>query len=165
MVAKTVLLAWELGSGLGHVMPLRRIATRLLRQGIRIIAVLKDVSSARWLDGLDADVMQAPVWPVTFKSDAERARLSSATLADSLADFGLADEEALRILLTAWSHLFDLIRPDLVIADFAPAAALTARGRLPLALVGNGSRCRPPRWITFPCCIGCLARYGGRRIC
>ena len=80
MVAKTVLLAWELGSGLGHVMPLRRIATRLLRQGIRIIAVPKDVSSARWLDGLDADVMQAPVWPVTFKSDAERARLSSATL-------------------------------------------------------------------------------------
>ena len=150
MVAKTVLLAWELGSGLGHVMPLRRIATRLLRQGIRIIAVLKDVSSARWLDGLDADVMQAPVWPVTFKSDAERARLSSATLADSLADFGLADEEALRILLTAWSHLFDLIRPDLVIADFAPAAALTARGRLPLALVGNGFTLPPAEMDHFP---------------
>jgi UDP:flavonoid glycosyltransferase YjiC (YdhE family) len=146
----TILFAWELGSGLGYVMRLRRVAARLLRRNVEVIAVLQDVSSARWLDGLDLKVMQAPVWPATFKRDAERERLSSATFADTLADFGLADAEALRLLMAAWDQLFNLIKPDLVIAEGAPIASLTARGRIPLALVGTGSALPPAKMERFP---------------
>lgn len=149
-MSKTILYAWELGSGLGYVMRLRQLAARLLENGTKIVAVLKNVSSARWLERSDISVMQAPIWPVTFKSGAERAQLSSATLADWLAGNGLADEEALRILLTTWDYIFDLIKPDLVIAEYAPAATLAARGRLPLALVGTGYTLPPAEMERFP---------------
>jgi len=117
---------------------------------VEVVAVLQDVSSARWLDGLDLKVMQAPVWPATFKRDAERERLSSATFADTLADFGLANAEALRLLMAAWDQLFNLIKPDLVIAEGAPIASLTARGRIPLALVGTGFALPPAEMERFP---------------
>ena len=126
------------------------VASRLLRRNVEVVAVLQDVSSARWLDGLDLKVMQAPVWPATFKRDAERERLSSATFADTLADFGLADAEALRLLMAAWDQLFNLIKPDLVIAEGAPIASLTARGRIPLALVGTGFALPPAEMERFP---------------
>jgi len=164
-MAKTILFAWELGSGLGYVAHLRRLAARLQREGIRIVAVLKNIHAARWLDGPDLDIMQAPLWPVTFMSDAECARLSTATFADTLAGFGLADERALRALLDAWDRLFSLIEPDLVIAEHAPAATLAARGRLPLALVGTGFTLPPPRWSGSRACIGRTPRCGGKRTC
>lgn len=149
-MGKTVLLAWELGSDLGHVMRLRRIAARLQRHGLTIVAALKDVSTARWLNGLDVEVLQAPIWPGSFMSDAEQARLSSATYADTLAANGLADERALRALLAAWDSLFALLGPDLAVAEFAPAATLAARGRLPLALVGTGFSVPPAEMERFP---------------
>jgi UDP:flavonoid glycosyltransferase YjiC (YdhE family) len=72
------------------------------------------------------------------------------TLGDTLADAGLADEKALRALVAAWRALIDLIKPDLVIADYAPAAALAARGRIPLALVGTGFTLPPDSMAAFP---------------
>src|SRR5215212_6273621 len=126
-----------LGPGLGYVARLRRLAPRFRRAGVRIVAALKNIHSARCLDGLDIEIVQAPLWPVTFMTDAECARLSTATFADALAGFGLADEQTLRVLLSAWDRLFSLAKPDLVIAEHAPAATLAARGRLPLALVGT----------------------------
>jgi UDP:flavonoid glycosyltransferase YjiC (YdhE family) len=149
-MAKTILFAWELGSGLGYVARLRRLAVRFQREDVRIVAVLKNIHAARWLEGLALDIMQAPLWPVTFMSDAECARLSTATFADTLAGFGLADERALRALLDAWDRLFSLVKPDLVIAEHAPAATLAARGRLPLALVGTGFTLPPAEMERFP---------------
>jgi hypothetical protein len=94
--------------------------------------------------------VQAPIWPVTFYSEAQRRALSSATLVDSLAGFGLADPIELKSRIRAWRQLFDLVRPELVIADFAPAAALAARHWLPLAAVGSGFA-NPPQGIErFP---------------
>ena len=43
----TILLAWELGGGLGHFMNLRPVAEGLARRGHRVVAVLRDLTSAR----------------------------------------------------------------------------------------------------------------------
>ena len=43
----TVLLAWELGGGLGHFMNLRPLAEGLRRRGHRVVAALRDLSVAR----------------------------------------------------------------------------------------------------------------------
>src|SRR4051812_48398912 len=150
-MAKTILFAWELGAGLGYVARLRRLAPRFRRAGVRIVAALKNIHSARWLDGLDIEIVQAPLWPVTFMTDAECARLSTATFADALAGFGLADEQTLQVLLSAWDRLFSFAKPDLVIAEHAPAVTLAARGRLPLALVGTGFTLPPAEMERFPC--------------
>jgi UDP:flavonoid glycosyltransferase YjiC (YdhE family) len=147
---KTVLLAWELGAGLGHVVPLRWVAQRLIKAEVSVTAAVKSLSAARLLAEIGVRVLQAPIWPVTFYSDAQRRAVSSATLIDSLAGFGLADPVVLSSLVAAWRELFALVKPDLVIADFAPAAALAARHYLPLAAVGQGYSNPPAELERFP---------------
>jgi hypothetical protein len=147
---KRVLLAWELGGGLGHVMTLRRVARPLAMAGIGVTAAVKDLSAGWVLAEAGVGVVQAPIWPVTFYSEARRPPVSSATFIDSLAGFGLADAVTLSSLLAAWRQLFALVKPDLVIADFAPAAALATRDNLPLATVGQGYSNPPSALDRFP---------------
>jgi hypothetical protein len=141
----TILLAWELGSGLGHVMRLRRLSARMSRHGVRLIAAVKDPTAAQILAEQGVEVMQTPVWPAW-----SAIPQSSASMADSLAGYGFADEQTLRTLLTAWDRLLTSVKPDLVVADYAPAASLAARGRVPLTLVGNGFTLPPDDLKTFP---------------
>src|SRR5581483_9069424 len=59
-------------------------------------------------------------------------------------------EQAVHALIEAWQRLLASIRPDLIISDYAPIAALTARGRIPLALIGNGFTLPPAELEKFP---------------
>ncbi len=138
---KTILLAWELGAGFGHLVNLRRVALRLAAHGFRCIAAVQDVDKAAFLTNDGIAVMQAPAW---------RPAKSSATLGDRLGDAGLADPQALRQLLEAWRGIIDVTKPDLVISDYAPGANLVARGRIPLALIGNGFTLPPAEMQAFP---------------
>ncbi|MBN8980655.1 MAG: glycosyl transferase [Rhizobiales bacterium] len=147
---KTVLLAWELGGGFGHIAGLRRYAARFARHGVRMVAVLRNPDAARGLADLGVEILQAPPWPEKSLSAKQRAALSSATMGDSLASAGFADAAALDGLLTRWRGIFQRVRPDLVVADYAPAASLLARGRVPLMIVGNGYTVPPSEMIHFP---------------
>jgi UDP:flavonoid glycosyltransferase YjiC (YdhE family) len=138
---KTVLLAWELGAGFGHVTSLRRIALRLAARGFRCVAAVKDVGTAAVLASDGFEVLQAPVW--------NKAK-SSVTLGDTLGDAALADPWTLRQLLQGWRRIVAETKPDLVISDYAPAAGLVARGHIPLAVVGNGYTLPPAEMATFP---------------
>ena len=72
---------------------------------------------------------------------------------DMLSAAGLADGEAVGRLLSGWDRIFGRTRPDLVVADYAPLAALAAlaaRGRIPLVLVGNGFTVPPAEMPRFP---------------
>jgi UDP:flavonoid glycosyltransferase YjiC (YdhE family) len=150
MAKKAVLLAWELGGGMGHVMALYRLARRLKHLDVRLVAVVKNPAAADLLAALDVEVVQAPLWPGASMTEAQIARSSSATLGDILATAGLADPEGLERLLQAWDDHFMRIKPDLVVADMAPAAALVARGRVPLVIVGNGFTLPPSEMLRFP---------------
>jgi UDP:flavonoid glycosyltransferase YjiC (YdhE family) len=147
---KTVLLAWELGGGLGHVMTLGRLAARLRHLGVRLVLAAKDVHAAGRLQSDGVEVIQAPLWPSASMSAADVARTSSATMGDILCTAGLADPDKLSSLLDAWSVEFARIKPDLVVADLAPAASLAARGRIPLIVVGNGFTLPPSTITRFP---------------
>lgn len=147
---KNVLFAWELGRGLGHLMNMRRIAARLRPHGIRFVAVSRDPAATDLLAGDFAEVIAAPRWPIDSRPASQRPALSSATLNDILSGMGLADSAAVRQLLGAWDDIFRRIRPDLVVADFSPLAALAARGRVPLVHIGNGYTLPPHRMKRFP---------------
>jgi UDP:flavonoid glycosyltransferase YjiC (YdhE family) len=69
---------------------------------------------------------------------------------DILSGAGLAQCDAVQRLLSAWDSLFDRVGPDLVVADYAPLAALAARGRIPLMVVGNGFTVPPAEMPRFP---------------
>ena len=146
---KTVLFAWELGRGLGHLVSIRSMATRLKSLGMRTIAVVNELRSIGVLNGVCDDVVAAPAWPLASQNTAQRARQSSATLNDILSSAGLADASAVQRLLVAWDAIFERFCPHLVIADFSPLAALAARGRIPLVQVGNGYTLPPDDMMRF----------------
>jgi UDP:flavonoid glycosyltransferase YjiC (YdhE family) len=147
---RTILFVWELGAGFGHVTTFRRLAARLGPHRFRFVAAVANLASASVLAAEGVEILQAPLWPGSSKSAAQRAALSSATLGDTLGGFGLGDEEALRTLIGAWDRLIAAVAPDLVIADYAPAASLVARGKIPLALIGNGFTLPPAEVEKFP---------------
>lgn len=147
---KTVLLAWELGAGTGHAVALRRYAARLRRHEVRLIAVVKNYVAAQGLLDLGVAILQAPPWPGHWLSSAQRQAGSSATMGDNLAECGLMNESAFTEVLRQWDEIVAVIRPDLVVGQYAPAAALVARRRTPLLLTGNGFTLPPSEIATFP---------------
>lgn len=146
---KTVLFAWEFGSGMGHIAMLERLAEILKQQAIRMVAAVKTPATAKDLVALGIEIHQAPQWPDPANSDPSQQR-SSATMGDSLASRGFADEVRLSAQLDEWERLVTMIKPDLMVSDFAPAASLIARGRLPLFIVGNGYTLPPSEMTHFP---------------
>jgi UDP:flavonoid glycosyltransferase YjiC (YdhE family) len=147
---KTVVFAWELGRGLGHLIGMRRIARRLKANGIRLIAAVNDLAAADLLREEFGEIIAAPPWPLHSRPAEQRSAMSSATLNDILSAAGLADSAAVCRLLRAWDGIFKRTRPDLVVADFSPLAALAARGRIPLVLIGNGYTLPPHEMPRFP---------------
>ena len=144
---KTVLFAWERGGGFGHTATLARFAGILKRHQIRPVFVLRQPDTAQLLDA-GVEVLQAPPWPLDMAGDHQPR--STATLHDQLVSAGLADEDGMRSLLQAWDGIFTTTAPDLVVADFAPAASMMARGRIPLIVAGNGFTAPPDNMKRFP---------------
>lgn len=144
----TVLFAWELGAGSGHLMNIRRLAQRLQARGISVVAAVTSLSAISALDGVFNEIHRMPHWPGA--GDVPAKKSSSATLNDILVSAGLADAALVGKIADAWMRLLGTIKPALVVADFAPAAALVARGRVPLMLIGNGYTLPPDDMPSFP---------------
>jgi hypothetical protein len=147
---KTVLMAWELGGGMGHVVTLRRLARSLRPLDVRIVAAVKNVEAARLLCSETIEVIQAPLWPSASMSAGQIAATSSASMGDILATAGLRDADGLQRLLGAWDSVLLRVKPDLVVSHLAPAVALAGRGKVPLILVGDGYTLPPDRVRQFP---------------
>ena len=131
---KTVLLAWELGEGLGHLPPLKAIALGLQPYGVRPVFALRDTVGTRAaLASVEAEILPAPFWPKPSPPPA-----LSYSYADILAGNGYGAAETARTLIAGWDALIDQVKPDLVVCEHAPGAALAAFGRVRVALVGNG---------------------------
>jgi UDP:flavonoid glycosyltransferase YjiC (YdhE family) len=146
-----ILLAWELGGGYGHVTTLARVAERLTARGYRVVAALKDISAAGGLAKLGVEILQAPARPASLPGRTmPNGPQSSATMGDILAGAGLGHQAILAPVLGAWAALLKSVNPSLLIADFAPGAALAARGRVPLALTGTGYSVPPSHMAGFP---------------
>ncbi len=144
---KTVLFAWELGEGLGHVGRMRTVARELSALGHQAVFVVRDVVGSRSLVKGDGYlVLQAPIWlrPVP------REHLGVGSYADILAIHGYSDVDDLARMVAAWQDLFDLVKPDLIVADHSPTACLAAYGAVPVAVIGSGFTVPPVEFPTFP---------------
>jgi len=143
---KTILLAWELGEGLGHLPPLKAIATAAKAEGATPVFALRDaVLSRDTLRDVGAQILPAPFWPTPTLPPA-----ASGTYADILIGNGFGSAANLRALIGAWAQTIDLVRPDLIVCEHAPGAALAAFGRIPVAMVGNGFVVPPADGAEFP---------------
>lgn len=142
MRAKRILLAWEQGAGFGHTTQLAFLARRLMAAGAQVAAAVRYRENARPLTEAGVRIVDAPAWrpPAPRPHDHLPA---SATLTDTLARAGLRDAGSVRAALAAWRDILDAERPDLLVCDYAPLAAPTARGRCPVMQAGT-AYCLPP---------------------
>lgn len=146
-----VLLAWELGANWGHARRLEALAAALLARGHEVHLAVQDLGPFRLTEThAGAKLWQAPVWSGLLRFAATRPLGAPRRFGDLLANLGLQSSAALVGLLRGWEALLDAIRPDLLMADFAPAALLAARGRLPRLAIGTGFTVPPADLAEFP---------------
>jgi UDP:flavonoid glycosyltransferase YjiC (YdhE family) len=144
-----ILMGWELGEGLGHVQRLLRIARPLAAQGHRPIFALCNVVECWPLFQHESfAVVQAPYW--NYRQQHGQQPFIASSLADVLAVRGWETTATLRPLVEAWQQLLRLVKPQLIVTDFAPTLCLTAYQDLPVVQVGNWFPLPPAHAPTFP---------------
>ncbi len=136
----------ELGAGYGNVGPLAVLAEQLEAEGVRPFFALADgVTPTPIFIGKGWPVLAAPALREPLKP-----KPGPATYGDILAACGFADAETLHALVAQWDALFELVRPDFIVASHAPSAILAARGRIPVCAIGTGFTLPPSHLATFP---------------
>lgn len=145
----TVLFAWELGGGLGHVRPLLAVARALASRGHSPVFALRNPADAAGpVLAAGFPVLQAPIRLGPPRLPATPSDFRS--FSDILALSGWGHPDDLEPLLRSWDGLLDLVRPAIAVADHAPALTLAARGSLPVIQLGAGF-CAPPAHLPdFP---------------
>lgn len=135
-VPRTILLAWELGQGLGHAVRLLWLARQLKQCGWRPVVAARE-PSALAPDYAEAGVtvLAAPFLCPRHEGP-EPFRASS--YADIMGACGYGDVEALNAAIDGWDALLAKLRPSAVIADHSPILSLAAYGRFPLIPIGDG---------------------------
>lgn len=128
-----VVLAWEMGSELGHLANFSALAQGLLARGHRVTLVLKDLSRAeRFVAGMPVTLLQGPGVPRQMGSAGQVRSLAAILSRHSFQSF-----DTLWSCAYSWRTLFTLLQPDLVVLDYAPTAQLAMRGLgIPTLLTG-----------------------------
>lgn len=132
---RRVLLAWEIGSGLGHLARLVALARHFQRAGHHVEAAVRST------EGLaDASMTShIPSRLAPHLTPGPERRPLSLNYADVLVRNGYGDANALGALVDQWLRVFDAAQPDLVVLEHAPGALLAARlAHLPRVVIGTG---------------------------
>lgn len=129
-----VLMAWELGAGYGHLAPLLTLARPLQQAGHELSFVVRDVVAAEAV--LAGSSIPCYPAPANFHPTGG-ADLHSYPQILLRTAFNREDELCARV--RAWRSLFQVLRPDVLVADHAPTALLAARGAdIACVIAGNG---------------------------
>jgi len=144
-----ILLAWEMGSNLGHLSRLLPLARRLKARGHSVLIVARDLELAsRILGPAGIPFVQAP--QVTLVSNLHS---QPASYADLLRYQGWADVSQLCGLVHAWANVLRLFAPKVAVMDHSPTALLASRvAATPCVLIGTGFELPPAKQPlpTFP---------------
>lgn len=143
------LLAWEGGSGRGHVVPLRTIAEAISDRFDFDAALCK----LEHKDELAAfcEPVQGPWLPYSGEYRESQGNPPTATWGEFLADIGFRRPEILRESIGWWQGVMRECEISLVIGDHAPCALLAARGLgIPSVAIGGGYWLPPSKMETFP---------------
>ena len=136
-----ILYTWELGGGLGHVTRIYPILLALEQRGHQVIAAIREQGQIDKLwPNLKAAVHRAPhkTYPTIYENHPVKY------FTDILYNIGWGEAKELRVLLYGWEQLYGQVRPDFVIHDHSPTAALRSQAEdIPHATLGTGF-CSPP---------------------
>jgi len=131
-----ILFTWELGAGLGHIIPIRDIARVLIENGHEVSVSLRNLDKAEAMFG----DMSVEILPAPFKSGAAHNRVAPmVTMAHIVNNVSFCAVDELAGRVTAWRNLFNYVKPDVIVFDHSPTALLASRGLdVKRALLGTG---------------------------
>ena len=148
---KRVLLAWELGGGIGYTGWLIQIARRLQEEGCEVVLALRELEPCvHQFAFIDCPVLAAPVAPGFRPLRFKREGFHPCGFADLMLANGFAQTHELHALARAWRGMIDTVKPDLIVGAFSPVLGVAAYGRVPLAIIGYGYTTPPADRPTFP---------------
>ncbi|UTW06971.1 nucleotide disphospho-sugar-binding domain-containing protein [Pseudomonas benzenivorans] len=131
-----MLLAWEMGEGLGHAARLLWLAQRLREQGwVPVVAARDPAALAERYRAAHVPVIATPPHRSCFSGP---GRFRAASYADIMGVCGYADLKQLAAVVRAWDEVLRSQAPDLIIADYSPLLSLAAFARIPLICIGDG---------------------------
>ncbi|MGF1550067.1 MAG: glycosyltransferase [Sphingomonadaceae bacterium] len=143
-----VLLGWELGGGSGHALKLATLGERLRAAGHEVTLAL------RWVHVLDPErAGGSPIWqgPSYPPMRPQSARLPMPrSMGDILTRLGFQDVGVIAALLGAWQRILETLKPDVVVAEYAPLLLAAARGRIPAVATGTAFELPPANMDSFP---------------
>jgi UDP:flavonoid glycosyltransferase YjiC (YdhE family) len=152
------LLAWEHGSGRGHVVPLRTVA-EAVSDRFTFDAALCRLDFKNELAGL-CDAVQGPWMPFFGEHRKAHGNPVTSTWGEFMGDIGFRRPDIIRESIGWWQGVMRECDISLVIADNAPCALLAAKGLgIPSVAIGSGYWVPPPNMTTFPVL---LSRYSTR---
>jgi hypothetical protein len=123
-----IVLVWELGSGLGHALPLRQLADQLESRGHRVAVVARDLLKMRAaFAGSGHRVLPAPFFPGLCLPAPQLSSLADVLWFDS----GGHSAETIAAQFANWQQILELLAADLLIADAAPMTLAACQGRVP----------------------------------
>jgi UDP:flavonoid glycosyltransferase YjiC (YdhE family) len=143
---KRIVITWELGSGLGHIVEILSLGSRLEQAGYQITYVLSEIpQQEHWFASSRAKIIQAPRVPPRPARPGPVINYSEILLRNGFDDFN-----SLSGIVEQWRMIFMQEKPDLIIADHSPNALIAARSLdIPRVLLGN-SFLSPPAMSPFP---------------
>jgi len=151
-----ILLAWELGTGFGHLGPFLGLVPRLLERGHTLHVAAREIAgAAQALGHLPVALHQAPLCLNTYGGLQD----PPLNYAEILMRYGYLEPAMLRGMMAAWRSLVTTVGADVVIADHAPTALLAARGLgVARAVIGSTFNVPPAvaptpnmrPWLTVP---------------
>lgn len=146
-----VLFVWELGAGLGHLIPIKEMLEPFLRDKHEVFLALSDLSKAHNIfDGLPVTLLQAP-----FRHGAILNPIPhTLTFGHILHNNGFGSSNELHGLVSAWKALYSLVKPDLALYDHSPTALLASQhmgfARVHIGTGFTSPPCEKPFGVFFP---------------
>lgn len=106
-----------------------------------------------------SDIWPAPVTPRLLVNTARPKTPNPNTMGDIMARLGCQEPDMVAALLRAWRRLLSAIKPDAVVAEFAPWLLTAARGLVPTVAGGTGFDTPPSGMRLFPSLTGQPATF------
>ena len=119
---RRVLMAWELGGNMGHIVPMLAVARALRSRGHQVIFAMRDLANAGLLAREGFPFLPAPAPP------RRRQKAVYGSFAEMLAGEAFPSANAAFVGALAWRSIFRAVGAQVLVADHAPHALLAARG-------------------------------------
>ena len=145
-----ILIGWELGANRGHALRLAMLGHALRDVGHEVSFAVQRIDALSEAEAGGSPVWQAPLTPRLLTSGSRFGGATTLGMADILARLGMEDGGIVTAMISGWRRLFDAIRPDVMIAEYAPFMLLAARGRLPSIAIGTAFSQPPTGMARLP---------------